>query len=94
MRLQTDPAVIYGIGPQFNGNLTRRDLRTDTPYNTYTRHGLPPSPIALVGSGSLEAAVHPAPGDYLYFVSRGDGSSKFSLSLEEHQAAVRKYQLQ
>lgn len=93
MRLQTDPTVIYGIGPGFNGNLTRRDLRTDTPYNTYTRHGLPPSPIALVGVDSLAAAVHPAPGEYLYFVSRGDGSSKFSLSLEEHEAAVRKYQL-
>ena len=93
MRLQTDPSVIYGIGPGFNGNLTRRDLRTDTPYNTYTRQGLPPSPIALVGAQSLDAAVHPAPGEFLYFVSRGDGSSQFSVSLEEHEAAVRKYQL-
>jgi len=93
MRLQTDPSVIYGIA-DFDGNLTRRDLRTDTPYNTYTRQGLPPTPIALVGRKSLEAAVHPAPGEFLYFVSRGDGSSHFSVSLEEHQAAVRRYQLQ
>ncbi len=93
MRLQTDPSVIYGIGPQFDGNLTRRHLKTDTPYNTYTRRGLPPTPIALAGAGSLEAALHPAPGDYLYFVSRGDGTSHFSVSLEEHEAAVRRYQL-
>jgi UPF0755 protein len=94
MRLQTDPSVIYGIGRSFDGNLTRRHLRTDTPYNTYTRSGLPPTPIALVGARSLIAALHPAPGDYLYFVSRGDGSSEFSASLKEHEAAVRKYQLQ
>ncbi len=94
MRLQTDPSVIYGVGPSFDGNLTRRHLRTDTPYNTYTRKGLPPTPIALVGRRSLEAAVHPAPGEFLYFVSRGDGTSQFSVSLEEHEAAVRKYQLQ
>ena len=94
MRLQTDPSVIYGVGPTFDGDLTRRHLRTDTPYNTYTRHGLPPTPIALVGRRSLEAAMHPAPGEFLYFVSRGDGSSHFSVSLEEHQAAVRRYQLQ
>ena len=94
MRLQTDPSVIYGIGRTFDGNLTRRHLRTDTPYNTYTRRGLPPTPIALVGRKSLEAAVHPAPGEFLYFVSRGDGSSHFSVSLEEHEAAVRRYQLQ
>lgn len=93
MRLQTDPSVIYGIGPSFNGDLTRRDLRTDTPYNTYTRKGLPPTPIALVGEASLDAALHPTAGEYLYFVSRGDGSSQFSVSLEEHRAAVRKYQL-
>lgn len=94
MRLQTDPSVIYGVGDAFDGDLTRRHLRTDTPYNTYTRHGLPPTPIALVGRASLEAAMHPAPGEFLYFVSRGDGSSHFSVSLEEHQAAVRRYQLQ
>lgn len=93
MRLQTDPSVIYGLGLSFDGNLTRRHLRTDTPYNTYTRRGLPPTPIALVGVRSLTAALHPAPGDFLYFVSRGDGSSEFSASLEEHEAAVRKYQL-
>lgn len=93
MRLQTDPSVIYGVGEAFRGDLTRRHLRTDTPYNTYTRNGLPPSPIALVGARSLQAAVHPADGNYLYFVSRGDGSSQFSVSLEDHEAAVRKYQL-
>lgn len=93
MRLQTDPSVIYGLGEQFDGNLTRRHLKTDGPYNSYTRRGLPPTPIALVGSRSLQAALHPAEGDFLYFVSRGDGTSKFSVSLEEHQAAVREYQL-
>jgi len=94
MRLQTDPSVIYGVGSAFNGDLTRSHLREDTVYNTYTRKGLPPTPIALVGINSLKAALHPAPGEYLYFVARGDGSSEFSLSLEEHQLAVRKYQLQ
>ena len=93
MRLQTDPSVIYGVGVDFDGNLTRRHLRTDTPFNTYTRKGLPPTPIALVGTRSLTAALHPAEGDYLYFVSRGDGTSQFSVSLEEHEAAVRRYQL-
>jgi UPF0755 protein len=93
MRLQTDPAVIYGLGDQFDGNLTRRHLREDTPYNTYTRHGLPPTPIALAGARSISAALHPGPGDFRYFVSRGDGSSQFSSSLAEHRAAVRKYQL-
>jgi len=93
MRLQTDPSVIYGIGQSFDGNLTRAHLKTDTPYNTYTRKGLPPTPIALVGSRSIEAALHPAAGDFLYFVSRGDGTSHFSVSLEEHEAAVRRYQL-
>jgi len=93
MRLQTDPSVIYGIGQAFDGNLTRAHLKTDTPYNTYTRKGLPPTPIALVGSRSIEAALHPAAGDFLYFVSRGDGTSHFSVSLEEHEAAVRRYQL-
>ena len=94
MRLQTDPSVIYGIGESFDGNLRRADLRRDTPYNTYVIRGLPPTPIALPGRGSIEAALHPAEGEYLFFVSRGDGSSKFSVSLEEHERAVRRYQLQ
>ena len=93
MRLQTDPSVIYGLGRKFTGNLTRKHLRSDTPYNTYTRRGLPPTPIAIAGARSIEAALNPAGGDYLYFVSGGDGSSHFSASLEEHKAAVRKYQL-
>lgn len=93
MRLQTDPTVIYGLGNSFDGNLKRVHLRTDTPYNSYTRHGLPPTPIALPGLASLEAAAHPADGEYLYFVSRGDGSSEFSKTLEAHNAAVRRYQL-
>ena len=93
MRLQTDPTVIYGIGPDFNGNLTRRDLRTDTPYNTYTRHGLPPTPIAMPGRAAIEAALHPAEGEELYFVATGlgDGSHCFSVTNEEHQAAVQEY---
>lgn len=93
MRLQTDPTVIYGIGPQFNGNLTRRDLRTDTPYNTYTRHGLPPTPIAMPGRAAIHAVLNPADGDALYFVATGlgDGSHKFSANKEEHDAAVREY---
>ena len=81
------------LGMRFDGNLRRRDLREDTPYNTYTRHGLPPTPIALAGAKSIAAALHPGPGDFLYFVSRGDGSSQFSTSLAEHRTAVRKYQL-
>jgi UPF0755 protein len=93
MRLQTDPTVIYGIGPAFNGNLTRRHLETDTPYNTYTRFGLPPAPIALPGADAIAAVMHPAPGDDLYFVARGDGSHAFSPSLREHNAAVARYQL-
>lgn len=93
MRLQTDPTVIYGIGAEFDGNLTRRHLETDTPWNTYTRAGLPPTPIALPGMAALQAAVDPAPGDTLYFVSRGDGSHQFSRTLAEHNAAVRRYQL-
>jgi UPF0755 protein len=93
MRLQTDPSVIYGLGDSFDGNLTRRHLRDDTPYNTYVHRGLPPTPIALPGKQSLHAALHPAAGDFLYFVARGDGSSQFSRTLAEHQAAVRKYQL-
>ena len=93
MRLQTDPTVIYGIGADFNGNLTRRDLRTDTPYNTYTRHGLPPTPIAMPGRAAVYAALHPAAGEELYFVATGlgDGSHKFSKTKDEHDAAVRQY---
>jgi UPF0755 protein len=93
MRLQTDPTVIYGIGPVFNGNLTRRDLRTDTPYNTYTRGGLPPTPIAMPGRDAIRAALHPADGPELYFVATGlgDGSHKFSTTKAEHDAAVAEY---
>lgn len=90
MRLQTDPTVIYGMGDQYDGDIRRRDLRTDTPYNTYTRHGLPPTPIALPGSASLQAAAHPEPGETLYFVADGKGGHTFSRTLEEHQKAVNK----
>jgi peptidoglycan lytic transglycosylase G len=93
MRLQTDPSVIYGMGAAFDGNLRKRDLETDGPYNTYTRYGLPPTPIALPSQASIEAVMRPAPSSALYFVARGDGSSQFSQSLEEHNRAVRKYQL-
>ena len=93
MKLQTDPTVIYGIGPSFDGNIRRKDLRTDTPYNTYTRYGLPPTPIAMPGKAALMAAVNPAPGNSLYFVSRGDGSHQFSATLAEHNRAVARYQL-
>lgn len=93
MRLQTDPTVIYGIGPTFDGNIRKRDLLSDTPYNTYTRDGLPPTPIALPGWGSIIAAVKPAQSDKLYFVGKGDGSHHFSRSLEEHNRAVARYQL-
>ncbi len=92
MRLQTDPAVIYGV-ENFDGDLKRVHLRAPGPYNTYLNRGLPPTPIALPGRNSIEAALHPADGDFLYFVSRGDGSSQFSESLEEHQRAVRRYQM-
>lgn len=91
MLLQTDPTVIYGMGSQFDGNLRRRDLQADTPYNTYTRSGLPPTPIAMPGRAALLAAVQPAKTDALYFVSRGDGSSQFSATLDEHNRAVNKY---
>jgi len=91
MRLQTDPSVIYGIGDAFDGALRRTHLREDTPYNTYRNHGLPPTPIALPGARSIIAAMHPADGEYLYFVSRGDGTSKFSHTLEEHNDAVYRY---
>jgi UPF0755 protein len=93
MKLQTDPTVIYGMGERFDGNLRRKDLREDTPYNTYVHHGLPPTPICMPGRGALRAAVDPAPGKTLYFVSRGDGSHVFSETLKQHNAAVRKYQL-
>ena len=93
MLLQTDPTVIYGLGAAFDGDLRRRDLVTDTPYNTYTRKGLPPTPIALPGAGALEAAVHPAAGDALYFVADGQGGHVFSRTLDEHNRAVRRYQL-
>lgn len=92
MMLQTDPTVIYGMGESFDGNLRRRDLHADTPYNTYTRHGLPPTPIAMPGQASLRAALNPAQSDVLYFVARGDGSSQFSRTLEEHNNAVNRYQ--
>lgn len=93
MRLQTDPTVIYGIGPAFNGNLTRRDLRTDTPYNTYTRNGLPPTPIAMPGRAAIRSALNPASGTELYFVATGlgDGSHSFSATKSEHDAAVAEY---
>lgn len=93
MRLQTDPAVIYGVGSAFDGNLTRAHLDADNPYNTYRQAGLPPTPIALPGMASIKAALHPDDGDYLYFVAKGDGSSEFSATLDEHTAAVRRYQL-
>lgn len=92
MWLQTDPTVIYGLGDKFDGNLRKRDLQTDSPYNTYMRGGLPPTPIALPGLASLQAALHPANSSALYFVARGDGTSQFSRTLEEHNQAVNRYQ--
>lgn len=92
MPLQTDPTVIYGMGTAFDGNLRRQDLLADTPYNTYTRRGLPPTPISLPGRRSLDAALHPAPGSDLYFVARGDGRSEFSGNLDDHNRAVNRYQ--
>lgn len=92
MRLQADPTVIYGMGNAFDGNLRRRDLAADTPYNTYTRTGLPPTPIAIPGLASLAAALNPAASDAMYFVARGDGTSHFSRTLGEHERAVTKYQ--
>ncbi len=93
MRLQSDPTVIYGLGAAFDGNLRKRDLETDTPYNTYLRVGLPPTPIALPGAASLEAATNPPRTGYLYFVARGDGGSQFSTNLADHNRAVAKFQL-
>ena len=92
MPLQTDPTVIYGLGESFDGNLRRADLRTDHPWNTYTRKGLPPTPIAMPGKNALLAAVQPATSQALYFVARGDGTSQFSATLDEHNAAVNRYQ--
>lgn len=92
MKLQTDPTVIYGMGDKFDGNLRKIDLQTDHAYNTYTRSGLPPTPIAMPGLASIQAAFNPAATDELYFVARGDGTSHFSSTLEEHNRAVMKYQ--
>ena len=93
MRLQTDPTVIYGMGDKYKGNIRKRDLQRDTPYNTYRRRGLPPTPIALPGRDAIHAALHPEDGNALYFVARGDGSHQFSATLKEHNNAVIKYQL-
>jgi UPF0755 protein len=92
MRLQTDPTVIYGLGDRFDGNLRRDDLQRDTPYNTYTRTGLPPTPIAMPSEAAIEAALNPAKTDALYFVARGDGTHVFSSTLEAHNRAVNRYQ--
>jgi UPF0755 protein len=91
MPLQSDPTVIYGLGANYAGNLHKRDLQADTPFNSYTRGGLPPTPIAMPGAAALHAALHPAEGKYLYFVAKGDGSSVFSRTLEEHNRAVARY---
>ena len=92
MRLQTDPTVIYGTGEAYHGNIRKEDLRRDTPYNTYTRNGLPPTPIALPGREAIHAALHPAAGTSLYFVARGGGRHRFSSTLEEHERAVDQFQ--
>ncbi len=91
MLLQTDPTVIYGMGESYKGNIRRKDLRTDTPYNTYTRSGLPPTPIAMPGQEAIHAALHPAQGDALFFVANGNGSHVFSATLKEHNQAVKQY---
>jgi UPF0755 protein len=92
MPLQTDPTVIYGLGPRFDGNLRKTDLRRDSPYNTYMHKGLPPAPIAMPSLESIQAAVKPAQSTALFFVARGDGTSHFSNSLTEHENAVERYQ--
>ena len=91
MRLQTDPTVIYGVGKEYAGDITYQHLRTDTPYNTYTRHGLPPTPIAMAGAESIYAAGQPNDGQQLYFVASGDGGHVFSETYEQHQQAVKNY---
>src|SRR5690606_715707 len=93
MKLQTDPTVIYALGEAFDGNIRRRELAIDSPFNTYRYAGLPPTPIGSPGRAAIRAALHPAPGEALYFVSRGDGTHEFTASLEKHNRAVRKYQL-
>jgi UPF0755 protein len=93
MKLQTDPSVIYGLGDAYDGNIRLKDLRADTPYNTYTRYGLTPTPICMPGRAALAAALHPEAGDALYFVARGDGTHQFSATLKQQNAAVAKYQL-
>jgi UPF0755 protein len=93
MKLQTDPTVIYGLGDTYKGDITLKDLRADTPYNTYTRFGMPPTPICMPGRAAIEAALHPEPGNALYFVARGDGTHQFSATLKQQNEAVAKYQL-
>ena len=93
MKLQTDPTVIYAMGKKYKGNIRKKDLKIDSPYNTYRYRGLPPTPIALAGQEAIHAALHPEEGDTLYFVSKNDGSHYFSKTLDEHNKAVRKYQL-
>ena len=91
MKLQTDPTVIYGMGHGYRGKIRKADLLRDTPYNTYTRYGMPPTPIAMPGEEALEAAFNPASTDALYFVARGDGTSQFSSNLDDHNQAVRDF---
>ena len=93
MLLQTDPTIIYGLGEEYDGDIRRRDLTRDTPYNTYLHKGLTPTPICLPGEAALDAAMHPEEGKSLYFVATGDGGHQFSNTLVEHNAAVKKYQL-
>ncbi|CEZ19677.1 Aminodeoxychorismate lyase [Candidatus Methylopumilus planktonicus] len=93
MKLQSDPTVIYGLGKKFTGDITKKDLLADTPYNTYTREGIPPAPITMPGLISIRAALHPTKTEALYFVGKGDGSHYFSTNLSEHNSAVRKYQI-